>query len=110
MNDWEAWFDASTQGESARAIASKIPYSHSTISSWRRAERPPADAVFTIARAYGADVFAGLRAAGWLTEGDCETALSQLLSQTPTRRLIAELHSRSEGFEPSLMTDPNMLV
>lgn len=110
MNPWELWLSEVTQGESARSIASRIAVNRTTVSSWIRSGKPPAEFVFRVAREYGADVFSGLKASGWLTQQDCDVALAALLSQVPTRTLIAELHGRAEGFEESTMTDPNMLV
>lgn len=93
---WEDWMREITHEESSRQIAAKVNRSHSTILRWEH--DPPCDAVVIIALAYGADVVAGLTAAGYMHSKDVANVVVEL-RRLPAAKLTSELHRRALEFE-----------
>jgi hypothetical protein len=91
---WKEWVKEATGADSARQIASKISVSPSSVSTWFRTGKPPASAVVSIARAYGADIVVGLVCAGIMSMEDVESGAEGRMQFVPTRLLLAELSQR----------------
>jgi DNA-binding transcriptional regulator YdaS (Cro superfamily) len=106
MITWKQWVQDSTGGASARAIASRINVSPSSVATWMRTERPPASAVVEIARAYSADIVVGLVTAGIMSEDDVKADVERRLRHVPMELLLAELARRSESGEGFDSTEP----
>lgn len=90
-------------GDSLRHIASQTSFSKSSLGKWRYTGRPPADAVIAIAKAYDADIVAGLVSAGCIDEKDIGAI--EWLRGVPTELLIEELHRRWQDGEISAPTE-----
>lgn len=92
MNTWAEWFEEVTEGQTLRQVSSQTAYSKSSFSKWGATGNPPADAVIAVAKAYDADLIAGLIAAGSIEPGDLGSP--EILRHIPTDFLVNELHRR----------------
>lgn len=92
MDTWAEWLERVSDGASLRQIASRTSSSKSSLSKWRSTNRPPADAVIAITKAYDADLIEGLISAGSIEPEDL--AHTEILRNMPTDFLVEELHRR----------------
>jgi hypothetical protein len=73
------------------------------LSAWNQSNRPPAEAVITIAKTYKADILVALVCAGYIEPGDIGS--SEQVRAIPTEHLIDELHRRWRAGEIAAPTE-----
>ena len=78
-----------------KEIAAAAGCDPSTVSHWKNGERPRADVVVALARAFNRPPLEGLMVAGYLTENDLEQPLRQAnLNEVSDVELAAEMSRR----------------
>lgn len=99
----ESWWDY-VQRVSTRAtnkgIAAAAGCDPSTVSHWKNGERPRADVVISLARAYGRSPQEALIAAGYLTEEDLsqKVLVRESLADVSDAELAGEMSRRMIGY------------
>jgi len=99
MNQWQKWLDETINGASDREVAIAVGeiFSNGSLSRWRRENATPsAEALIAIARAYDANPIDALAAAGYLDDGDIQSAdLIAAIKSANSQQLIEEIFRRS---------------
>ena len=99
---WTVWIRTVTRGASARAIATRINRSHSSVAKWIRDGDPPCEVIIAICRAYRANPIAGLVAAGYIREGELTPHMREIIRMAPVADLTGELNERAMAWEASV--------
>ena len=104
MDRFTKWLDRITHGDSPRKIASRVPYSYSTVARWMQAREMPAEATIHLAHAYGANVLEALVACQHITARDATISADteQIIRSAPGRILAAEVTRRLD--EPATVS------
>jgi len=112
MNAWQSWLAGHVADTTTRAIARRTGDDNKSVGRWLDAERPPAEFVIRLARAYSADAVDALVAAGYLNGDEvAASAIERALRDASDLQLAEEIYRRAAaGDAGDELTEPVVAV